>query len=180
MPQRSQQLGIHSRPAPGRRRRESRRGISPAERQRADVPSREEAVQRAGPVRAARAPIVAPRERQAEGRRRSHAGPAPPAGDRARKDLGPRARCRLAEWAQTTSRLSQRLANLDSICSRGAADDHARERRTTQPLMLTSVLWTITCAGTHQHERSSCCSSDSFRWRPRESDSSWSETGRRS
>lgn len=60
---------------------------------------------------AARAAIAAPRKRKIEtSRRRPDARSPHPAGDRAKKDLNPRARCRLAEWTQAVYRLSQRRA----------------------------------------------------------------------
>src|SRR5262249_6916616 len=55
--------------------------------------------------------IAPPRKREVEtGRRRPDAGSPHPAGDRAKKAVKPRARCTLAEWAQTVYRLSQRRA----------------------------------------------------------------------
>ena len=60
---------------------------------------------------AARAAVAAPRKQQVEtGRRRPDARSPHPAGDRPKKALKPRARCTLAEWAQTVYRLSQRRA----------------------------------------------------------------------
>ena len=60
---------------------------------------------------AARAPVAAPRKQQAEtGRRRPDARSAHPPGDCPKKAVRPRARCTLAEWAQTVYRLSQRRA----------------------------------------------------------------------
>src|SRR5947209_19258374 len=55
--------------------------------------------------------IPAPRKQQTEtGRRRPDPRPPHPAGDRTKKAVKPRTRCTLAEWAQTTYRLSQRRA----------------------------------------------------------------------
>ena len=60
---------------------------------------------------AARAAVAPPRKQQVEtGRRGPHARSAHPAGDCPKKAVKPRARCTLAEWAQTVYRLSQRRA----------------------------------------------------------------------
>ena len=80
-------------------------------RQRADVLPVEEAVRRPRPVGAARAAVAAPRKQQVEaGRGRLDARSPHPPGDRPKKAVKPRARCTLAEWAQTAYRLSQRRA----------------------------------------------------------------------
>ena len=87
-----------------------------------------------GPAGAARAPIAAPRKQQAEtGRRRSDAGPPHPPGDRPKKAVKPRARCTLAEWAQTAYRLSQRrAAGLIPVRQRDAALSAAPAIRRTR------------------------------------------------
>ena len=79
--------------------------------QRADVLSLEETICGPGRPGAPRAAIAARRKSEVEtGRRRSHTRSPHPPGDRPKKALKPRARCTLAEWAQTTYRLSQRRA----------------------------------------------------------------------
>ncbi|PYR47665.1 MAG: hypothetical protein DMF89_18125 [Acidobacteria bacterium] len=71
----------------------------------------EEAVRRTAPIGDSGVAIAASRKQQVEAAR---GGPDPrsphSAGDCPKKALKPRARCTLAEWAQTTYRLSQRRA----------------------------------------------------------------------
>ena len=69
----------------------------------------EEAVCRAGRAGAARAAAAARGERPAEtAGGRSLAGPADPAGDRLKKAVKPRQRCRLARWAQEAYQIGAR------------------------------------------------------------------------
>jgi hypothetical protein len=92
-------------------RRESHRGLPPARGQRADVLPVEEAVRGARPLRAARAQVAAPRKQQVEtGGRRPDTRSPHPARDCKKQAVRPRARCTLAEWAQTVYCLSQRRA----------------------------------------------------------------------
>src|SRR5436309_13370286 len=71
----------------------------------------EEAVRRTGPIGDSGVAIAASRKQQVEAAR---GGPDPrsphSAGDCPKKAVKPRARCTLAEWAQTVYRLSQRRA----------------------------------------------------------------------
>ena len=88
------------------------RGLSSARGQRADAStagrSNSPALGLSGAPRAAIAPS---RKQQAEAAgRRPDARSPHPAGDRPKKAVRPRARCTLAEWAQTDYRLSQRRA----------------------------------------------------------------------
>ena len=73
--------------------------------------SLEETVRGLGPAGNPRVAIPATRKHEVEATGRGpDARSSRPSGDRAKKTLKPRARCTLADWAQTTYRLSQRRA----------------------------------------------------------------------